>query len=116
MSELGEADGKIVRTCRDCGHVGPLADFHVSPRRKYGRGSYCQLCFNERSKKSYRKRMMEKHGREVRTPIKPPDGYRRCPDCDTVKPLEEFPLNKSGREGYGRYCLPCHNIRGRENR
>lgn len=116
MSDLGEADGYIVRTCRDCGHVGPLADFHTASRRKYGRGSYCQLCYNERSKKSYRKRMLEKHGREVRTPFKAPDGFRRCPDCETVKPLEDFPLNRSKPSGYERYCLPCHNIRSRENK
>jgi Recombination endonuclease VII len=116
MSELGEADSNILRTCRDCGHVGPLSDFHTASRRKYGRGSYCQLCYNERSKKSYRTRMLEKHGREVRTPLKAPDGFRRCPDCDTVKPLEEFPLNRSKPSGYERYCLPCHNIRCRANK
>ncbi len=116
MSDFKDIEGIIYRTCRDCGQTRPLGDFHTSSRRKYGRGSYCQLCYNERSKTSYRKRMLEKHGREVRTFIKPPDGHRRCPDCDTVKPLEEFVLNKSGREGYGRYCLPCHNKRGRENK
>lgn len=116
MSDFVAPEGYIVRTCRDCGLVKPIDDFHTSPRRKYGRGSYCQLCYNERSKKSYRKRMLEKHGREVRTPYKAPDGFRRCPDCQTVKPLEEFPLNKSKRSGYERYCLPCHNIRCRNNK
>lgn len=116
MSDFEGAGGPLFRTCRDCGETKPLGDFHVSPRRKYGRGSYCQLCFNERSKASYRKRMLEKQGREVRTPFKAPEGQRRCPDCMEVKPLEAFPLNKSGRQGFGRYCLPCHNKRGRENK
>jgi hypothetical protein len=116
MSDFVTAGGYIVRTCRDCGQIKPIDDFHTSPRRKHGRGSYCQLCYNERSKKSYRKRMLEKHGREVRTPYKAPDGFRRCPDCDTVKPLEDFPLNKSKPSGYERYCLPCHNVRCRENK
>lgn len=116
MSDLGEADGYLVRQCRDCGLVKPILDFHTSPRRKYGRGSYCQLCYNERSKKSYRKRMLELHGREVREVIKPPDGFRRCPDCDTVKPLEAFPLNKGKASGYDRYCLPCHNKRCAANK
>ncbi|WP_162907864.1 endonuclease domain-containing protein [Allorhizocola rhizosphaerae] len=77
----------------------------MSPRRKYERGSYWQTCFNERSKKSHRKRMLEKHGREARVPFKASEGHRRCPDCDTVKPLEEFPLNKAKPSGYDRYCL-----------
>jgi hypothetical protein len=116
MSDFVTAEGYIVRTCRDCGQIKPIDDFHTSPRRKHGRGSYCQLCYNERSKKSYRKRMLEKHGREVRTPLRVPDGYRHCADCDTIKPFEEFPLNRSGKKGYGSYCLPCHTKRGRENR
>ena len=41
---------------------------------------------------------------------------RRCPDCRTVKLLDEFPKNRAGRKGYGRYCLPCHNVRSRTNR
>jgi len=116
MFDFVAPEGYIMRTCRDCGQVKPIDDFHTSPRRKYGRGSYCQVCYNERSKKSYRKRMLEKHGREVRNPLKIADGYRHCADCDTVMPLEEFPLNRSGKKGYGNYCLPCHTKRGRENR
>lgn len=116
MSDFEGEEGPIFRTCRDCGKTLPLGDFHTSSRRKYGRGSYCQPCYNERSKTSYRKRMLEKHGREVRTPFKAPQGFRRCPDCQAVKPLEDFPLNKSKPSGYERYCLPCHNVRGRENK
>jgi len=115
MSDLGDGEGPIFRTCRDCGKTLPLGDFHTSSRRRYGHGSYCQLRYNERSKKSYRKRMLERHGREVRTPFEAPEGFRRCPDRQTVKPLEDFPLNKSKPSGYDRYCLPCHNVRGTRN-
>ena len=31
-----------------------------------------------------------------------------------AKPLEEFPRNKSGRNGLGAYCEPCHNAKGKE--
>lgn len=105
--------GDGVRMCRDCGEIRPLTDFHVSPERTGGRGSYCKSCFNERSKQSYAKRVREKYGRDVREALDVPDGHRRCPDCQTVKPLPEFPRNQSGRKGYGRYCKPCHNARGK---
>lgn len=111
-----QEDGPVVRACRDCGQIKPISEFHVSPRRKHGRGSYCQPCFNERSKKSDAKRILEKHGREVQTPLVIPDGHRHCPDCTQVLPLEEFPRSKSGRGGRGSYCKPCHNARGREVR
>jgi hypothetical protein len=61
----------------------------VATRRKYGRRSYCQPCFNERSKKSHAKRVKEKHGREVRESLIVPDGQRHCPDCNEIKLLEE---------------------------
>ena len=43
-----------------------------------------------------------------------PDGYKRCPDCEEVKPLEEFPLSRSTASGRHPYCKPCHNARGKE--
>src|SRR3546814_7320150 len=45
-----------------------------------------------------------------------PDGHAHCPDCQQVKPLEDFPRNRSTSTGRGNYCKPCHNVRGRENR
>jgi hypothetical protein len=102
-----------VRKCRDCGEVKPLTEFHISPRRTDGRGSYCKLCFNERSRTSYAKRVAEEQGREVRRPRAVPEGHRFCPDCAAVKPLAEFPRSSSGRAGFGGYCKPCHNARGK---
>jgi hypothetical protein len=112
MSDLDVPDGSF-RKCRDCGEIKPLSDFHASPRRKEGRGSYCKPCFNERSKKSYAKRLQETSGREVRTRLAIPDGHRHCPDCGQIKPLTDFPRNKRGRAGFGSYCKPCHNTRGK---
>lgn len=42
-----------------------------------------------------------------------PAGYKWCPDCDTVKPIEEFPKTRANKSGRHTYCLPCHNARGR---
>lgn len=106
-----EPDG--VRMCRDRGILKPLTDFRVSPKRKGGRGSYCKDCFNVRSRRSYAKRVAEKYGRQVREALVIPDGHRHCPDCDEIKPLEDFPKSKSGRGPHGGYCKPCHNVRGK---
>src|SRR5690349_4215865 len=105
--------GDGARMCRDCGAVKPLTDFHVSPKRKDGRGSYCKGCFNERSKRSYAKRAQERHGRQVRERLAIPDGHRHCPDCAEIKPLDAFPKSRAGRGGFGSYCKPCHNARGK---
>jgi hypothetical protein len=61
----------------------------------------------------HRKRAHE--GRPVQLRRVVPLGHRWCPDCKTVLPLSNFPMNRAGRGGFGRYCKPCHNVRGREN-
>jgi hypothetical protein len=33
-----------------------------------------------------------------------------------VKPIEDFPRNRSDSVGLASYCKPCHNVRGRENK
>jgi hypothetical protein len=111
---LANDDRDGLRRCRDCGEWKLIEEFHKSPRRPGGRGSYCQPCFNERSKVSYRKRMKEKHGKEVREPREVPDGHRYCPMCQVTKLLEEFPRNRSASKGRGAYCKPCHNARSQE--
>jgi hypothetical protein len=116
MSVVGDNQDGQFRKCRDCGEIKPLTDFHASPRRAGGRGSYCKPCFNIRSQASYAKRVAERHGRQVAQKRQVPEGFRYCPDCEAIKPLEEFPRNRNDTGGHGRYCKPCHNARGRESK
>ncbi|HJX42925.1 MAG TPA: endonuclease VII domain-containing protein, partial [Geodermatophilus sp.] len=44
------------------------------------------------------------------------EGHKWCPDCDSVKPLEEFPRTPASRTGRATYCLPCHNLRGKASK
>lgn len=108
---LDDHDGQ--RRCRDCGTWKPLEEFCASSKRPSGRGSYCKPCFNQRSKASYAKRSREKHGREVKSRPVLPEGHKFCADCDTVKPLADFPRNRADSSGYATYCKPCHNTRTR---
>ena len=41
---------------------------------------------------------------------------KRCPSCGERKLPDEFPRNRSQRDGRGAYCKPCHNRIGRENK
>lgn len=41
---------------------------------------------------------------------------KRCADCKTWKPLDEFPRNKNCKDGRHPYCKPCHNARGTETK
>ncbi|MEH0821176.1 MULTISPECIES: endonuclease VII domain-containing protein [unclassified Micromonospora] len=111
---LDDQDGR--RRCRDCGDWNPLDEFCASSERPSGRGSYCKPCVNARSKASYAKRVKQRYDREVKTPREVPDGHRFCADCGTVKPVADFPRNRSDSTGYATYCKPCHNHRTRETK
>ncbi|RKN41569.1 recombinase [Micromonospora endolithica] len=60
--------------------------------------------------------MKEKQGREVRVAREVPEGHRFCADCGTVKPVADFPRNRSDSTGYATYCKPCHNARTHETK
>ena len=100
------------KTCRHCGQTKPLNDFARNSGLPDGHGIYCRSCFAVRYR-AYREKKAAGEGREIRVRREVPDGYRWCPDCQTMKPLEEFPRNKSGRQGRGGYCKPCHNAKGK---
>jgi len=39
---------------------------------------------------------------------------KRCPDCGETKPVDEFPRNRSTKDGLAAYCKPCHNQKMKE--
>jgi len=104
------------RRCRDCGKWKPMEQFLASGKRPCGRGSYCEDCFNARSRAGSVKRIRETHDRDVRSIREVPDGHRYCPDCGSTKPLADFPRNHGSGTGYAAYCKPCHHARGEESR
>lgn len=50
-----------------------------------------------------------------KAPVPVADGLKWCPDCEQIKPVEDFPrtTNASGRHSY---CKPCHIARGNESK
>jgi len=98
--------------CRDCRELKNLDAFPRAPRNADGRGTYCKLCYSIRYR-AYRERKAAAQGRVIRDRRKVPNGMRYCPTCEQVKPLEDFPRNRSAPSGRGGYCKPCHNAIGK---
>jgi hypothetical protein len=44
-----------------------------------------------------------------------PEGFRYCSKCSSIKPLENFPRDKSEKFGRAYLCSPCQNKKHREN-
>jgi len=98
----------LQKHCPDCGELKDLDAFPRTPRRRDGRGTYCKVCFSMRYR-LYRRRKAAREGRVVREQRDLPPGMRYCPRCEKIKAREDFPRNRSSRNGLGGYCKPCHN-------
>lgn len=54
---------------------------------------------------------------DIRRPrLNVPDGHKRCPMCNRVKPLGEFGMNRHEADGHTSYCRPCQNTYNKERR
>lgn len=40
-----------------------------------------------------------------------PPGHKRCPDCETVRPVSAFAVDRSRPIGRKSYCRPCASVR-----
>ncbi len=102
-----------MKRCGDCGEVKAHTEFHRNIRCQDGLAFYCRACAAIRSERSRRQR-----GVRVRKapPKNAPEGMKWCPDCGTVKSVDEFPRHRSARLGRAAYCKPCHSNRGNASR
>jgi hypothetical protein len=101
--------------CKDCGELRPASEFTRDRARRDGLSFYCKVHARRRllqSKDARRGPPLSRHPRE--TPV--PDGSKWCPDCATVKPMDEFVRNAGQSQGRGPYCKPCHNVRGKASK
>jgi hypothetical protein len=110
------ADGDFSeKFCPDCDGYRPVEDFTRDRRRRDGLAFYCRDHARRRLRASKdRRNGAPKHRFALDRVV--PEGHKWCPDCDTVKPLEEFPHTPASRTGRATYCRPCHNLRGRASR
>jgi Recombination endonuclease VII len=109
------------KECRDCGERKPLTEFYRRKQSPDGFALYCRDCFGLRNARQYRKRRDA-----VGAPVRPfvskrdrpklPEGFKQCPDCGQVLPVDAFVRSKSKADGVGSYCKSCLNARTRESR
>lgn len=98
--------------CRDCGEMRPADEFTSDRRRSDGLSFYCRTHSRRRlllAKDARQGPPQSRHPRDV--PVA--DGHKWCPDCSTVKLLDQFVRNASQPSGWAPYCKPCHNARGK---
>jgi hypothetical protein len=98
--------------CSDCGALRPASAFTKDKRRQDGLAFYCRDHARQRVRESKLRRLGPPKSRHALDRLVP-EGSKWCPDCDQVKPLNEFPATRANATGRHTYCKPCHNARGR---
>ena len=101
--------------CRDCGELRPVAEFTRDSARRDGLAFYCKTHARRRLLAAKDARLGPPSHRYPRDVVVPA-GHKWCPDCSTVKPLDQFVRNASASSGHAPYCKPCHNSRGKASK
>jgi len=105
----------VEKFCKDCGELRPASEFTRDRARKDGLSFYCKTHARRRllaSKDARKGSPKSRHPRDTAVP----EGQKWCPDCGTVKPLDDFVRNAGMPSGREPYCKPCHNIRGKASK
>jgi hypothetical protein len=107
--------GTAHKYCKDCDDYRPVSAFSKNARTRDGLAFYCREHLSERSLRSREaRRTKPRVARRPPEDLVVPAGSKWCPDCEAVLPLDDFVRTVASATGYGSYCKPCHNARGRE--
>jgi hypothetical protein len=101
--------------CKDCGELRPASEFTRDRARRDGLSFYCKVHARRRLLQAKDARQGPPRSRHPRDTAVP-DGSKWCPDCATVKPLQDFVRNVGASQGRGPYCRLCHNARGKASK
>lgn len=96
------------KKCSACQEFLPVGAFAANASRPDGLQVNCR----ERAAGYYRRRRAAQ-GRRVRVKVPVPQGHKRCPQCEEVKPHSEWERNESSSDGWSGYCRECRAERNR---
>ena len=103
-----------LKYCKDCDDYRPTTDFSRNARTRGGLAFYCREHLAQRALRSREARRSRPRVQRRPDPDRViPIGHKWCADCDRVLPIDEFVRTVASTNGYGSYCKPCHNARGK---
>lgn len=89
------------KTCGKCGKVKPAAEFYHVLTCHDGLSSWCILCSREYGR-SYHNRLSARRHKDL-----PRATTKRCPMCNSEKPVSEFSEALGKPDGYRTLCKEC---------
>jgi|SRR5579884_1269984 len=86
------------RVCTSCHTEKDLDQFYKRPKHSAGYSTQCKACETERDRQRQQRYILNR----------PPLPHSKiCPRCNNEYPLEEFPLDRSKKDGHYCYCVLC---------
>lgn len=90
-----------MKTCKACGEVKPLTEYHRDRSKKDGLNHYCKPCTIAKQKVF--------QGRPPRR--QDPAGFKTCAGCKTLKLPDDFYASASTFDGLQKACKICTAVR-----
>ena len=95
---------KASKVCTCCKERKPLWMFSKDRRLKDGLRIICKEC----------DKVIQRQSRDKMTYIT--IEYKQCSDCGQIKPIDQFGLDNTKKDGHRSYCLECLRIRSKRTR
>jgi len=86
------------RFCTRCEQYKEIQHFHKDRNARSGYRSWCDACESQKRRKT-------EPGPET------PEGFKWCPGCEAVFPLDDFGLDSRRGDGHRGRCKPCYRER-----
>jgi hypothetical protein len=103
-----------LKFCKDCDGYLPVEEFSKNARTRDGLAFYCRQHLAQRALRSREaRRSRPRVKRRPSEDLVVPAGFKWCADCNQVLSVAEFVKTVASTTGYGSYCKPCHNARGK---
>lgn len=97
------------KQCKICGKTKSISEYWKNKGGKFGVGTVCKLCANWRDRpEKFKQKILEKE-------LLFSQGLKKCPNCDTIKSVEEFRKDQYRKDGLRVYCIECENKLSKEH-
>ncbi|MFA7176768.1 MAG: hypothetical protein WC114_05940 [Smithellaceae bacterium] len=103
---------ETTRTCNKCGETKPLDEFRKNHTCLHGREPVCKDCKNiearRKTAEARAKRLAANQPKPI--PKKDLETTKACRVCGETKPLVQFVINKTCKDGHESICKDCRRI------
>lgn len=97
------------KQCTKCGIVKPLSEFHNMKAHSDGKFPICKVCIHKLNS-DYNLTNRNRNTDEYIAQYEKEHSTKECADCHIVKPITDFSIRRSDKDGHNSYCRSCASL------